>query len=202
VLWWLANGQSARNGITHSKKYTWQNINQCNLHHQPPKVIISIPDMPMPCIENTKYDNLQAIWCSTRWIRVNSVSQLLYHNLDARNCHYWYHPPPKSHYQQSIYASSVHIECEIWQSASNLIEYKTLWSTFYVRILSIKNLTKELPLTVSLTRKSHYQESRYANSMKICKQSDVIWDALDCILCWNLQHQKSHATTHLIKLKK
>jgi hypothetical protein len=27
----------------------------------PPKVIISSPDMPMPCIDNSKYDNPQAI---------------------------------------------------------------------------------------------------------------------------------------------
>jgi hypothetical protein len=27
----------------------------------PPKVVISIPDMPMPCTENAKFDNPKAI---------------------------------------------------------------------------------------------------------------------------------------------
>jgi hypothetical protein len=40
----------------------WQrNRNQCSLYLQPPKVIISSPHMPMPCIENAKYDNPRSI---------------------------------------------------------------------------------------------------------------------------------------------
>jgi hypothetical protein len=68
--------------------------------------------MPMPCIENAKYDNPKAIRCSTRQIRVNSVLELLGSNSDARNCHYWYHPPPKVFFA-FIYANSVHIEYKI-----------------------------------------------------------------------------------------
>jgi hypothetical protein len=35
----------------------WQNRNQCNLHHQPHNFVITIPDMPLPCIGNAKYEN-------------------------------------------------------------------------------------------------------------------------------------------------
>jgi hypothetical protein len=35
--------------------------NEGNLHYHPPKVVIRSPDMPTPCIENAKYENLQAI---------------------------------------------------------------------------------------------------------------------------------------------
>jgi hypothetical protein len=41
-------------------------------YHQPPKVIRS-PDMPTLCIDNAKYENLQAIQWSTRCFGVDSV---------------------------------------------------------------------------------------------------------------------------------
>ncbi len=46
------------------------------LVYQPPKVVIRSPDMPTLCIDNAKYDNLQAIQWSTRCFKTASVSEV------------------------------------------------------------------------------------------------------------------------------
>jgi hypothetical protein len=73
--------------------------NQCNLHHQPPKGVISIPDMPMPCIKNAKYDNPQAIQYRMRQIRVNSVSEFTAPQFRCKELPLPVSSTPKSHYQ-------------------------------------------------------------------------------------------------------
>jgi hypothetical protein len=144
--------------------------------------------MPMPCIENAKYDNPKAIWCSTRQIGVNLVLELSCHNSDARDCHYQYHPPPKVIINSPIYANSVHIEWEIWQSVSNPMLFEMLWSTFYIRICSIKNLTRYHQPPKVIIRSPHMptlciDNAKYDIPQVIWCKFEMLWSRLCVGIC-------------------
>ncbi len=115
-------------------------------YHQPLKVVISSPYMPALCIQNAKYDNPQAIQWSTRLFGVHFMSEFAASQFLCKELPLTVSSTPKSHYQESTYANAMHRQCKIWQSPSNSIEYKMLWSILNVRILSIANLMQRIAI--------------------------------------------------------
>jgi hypothetical protein len=64
--------------------------------------------MPTLCIDNAKYDNLQAIQWSTRCFKTASVSEVGVPQIQCKELPLLVPSTPKSCYQESRYANSVH----------------------------------------------------------------------------------------------
>jgi hypothetical protein len=90
---------------------------------------------------------------------------ILHRNLDARNCHYRYHPPPKV-IISSPYMPTLCIENAKYDNLQSI-----WWSTRLFGVHSLSEISsinfqcKEFPWTVWYITKSQYQNPRYADAM-------------------------------------
>jgi hypothetical protein len=103
-------------------------------------------------------------------------------NLDARNCHYQYHPPLKSlsvvhTCQLCAYRMQNMTICYQFDGVQDYFEYFFCW-----KFTASKLQHKELPWTVWYITKSWYQNPRYADDMH---RGCIIWQSTS-----NLMHSK------------